>query len=58
LPEDVLPDTGVATSGLIYNGDGNWHFNWKTPKTYTKQCRLVRVTLNDGTTHDFNTSFK
>ena len=58
LPTDPLPDQQVSTSGLLYQGNGNWQYNWKTPKQYANSCLVARVTLADGTTHDFDVSFK
>ena len=58
LPADIVPEVAAGGSGLQYLGDGNWQFNWKTPKQYANQCRLARVTLSDGSVHDFNVKFK
>jgi hypothetical protein len=58
LPDDSMPEVAAGGSGLQYLGGGNWQFNWKTPKQYANQCRLARVTLSDGTVHDFNVKFK
>jgi hypothetical protein len=58
LPSDLLPDQQTSTSGLLYQGSGNWQFNWKTPKNYAGLCLVARVTLSDNTTHDFAVSFK
>ncbi len=35
-------------SGLLYQGDGNWQYNWKTPKSYAGKCRIMRLNLADG----------
>ena len=43
-----------------YTGDGNWQYNWKTPKTYSnlsQQCRVMVTTLKDGTEHRANFRF-
>src|SRR5262249_21654862 len=56
LPSDPLPDPQSSTSGLLYQGGGNWQFNWKTPKNYAGICLVVRVTLSDSSTHDFDVS--
>ena len=56
VPDDI--ETYSTNSGLQYNGNGNWHFNWKTPKTYANQCRIMTLTLNDGSTHDADFKFK
>ncbi len=37
LPGDDI-ETYTTNSGLQYNNNGNWHFNWKTPKTYAKRA--------------------
>ena len=39
---------GSTATGLQYLGDGNWQFNWKTPKTYAGQCRTMSLNLKDG----------
>jgi hypothetical protein len=48
-PIDAI-ETYVGSSGLQYLGDGNWQFNWKTPKSYAGQCRVMRLNLADGDT--------
>jgi hypothetical protein len=57
LPGDDI-ETYSTNSGLQYLGNGNWHFNWQTPKSYSGQCRVMTVTLNDGSTHDADFKFK
>ncbi len=55
------PDTVeeyAGSSGLQYLGDGYWQFNWKTPKSYAGQCRTMRLTLGDGTSHTAAFTFK
>ncbi|MFN2609785.1 MAG: PxKF domain-containing protein [Actinomycetota bacterium] len=29
-------------------GDGNYHFNWKTPSSYSGKCRTMSLNLLDG----------
>ncbi len=58
LPTDPQLLDQVSTSGPLYQGNGNWQYNWKTPKNYANTCMVARVTLADGTTHEFNVSFK
>jgi hypothetical protein len=55
-PDDI--ESYTTNSGLQYTGNGSWHFNWKTPKSYAGQCRITTLTLNDGSTHDANFKFK
>jgi hypothetical protein len=38
----------TGNSGLQYLGNGNWQFNWKTPKSYAGKCRRMKVNLADG----------
>jgi hypothetical protein len=56
-PPDAI-ETYSGDSGLQYLGDGNWQFNWKTPKSYAGQCRTMTLTLNDGTSRSANFQFK
>jgi hypothetical protein len=58
LVTDAVPEVAAGSSGLQYLGDGNWQFNWKTPKEYANQCRVARVALKDGTFKEFNVKFK
>jgi hypothetical protein len=45
---DAIEDY-TGNSGLQYLGNGNWQFNWKTPKSYAGQCRRMKLNLADGT---------
>lgn len=47
--EDAI-ETYAGGSGLQYLGAGNWQFNWKVPKSYPGQCRVLRLDLADGAT--------
>lgn len=51
-PVDAIEEYASGDSGLQYLGDGNWQFNWKTPKTYATSCRAMYVKFNSGTTSD------
>lgn len=46
-PLDTV-ETYSANSGLQYQGDGNWQYNWKTTRGYAGQCRVMRLNLADG----------
>jgi hypothetical protein len=48
-PTDAIEDY-AGSSGLQYLGDGNWQFNWKTPKDYAGQCRTLTLKLSDNST--------
>jgi hypothetical protein len=41
-------ETYADGSGLQYLGDGYWQFNWKTPKSYAGQCRIMHLNLADS----------
>lgn len=47
-----------GNSGLQYNGDGNWQFNMKSPKSYAGNCRVVYVNFSDGTSLSARFQFK
>ena len=43
-----LKESPAGNSGLKNLGNGNWQFNWKTPKSYAGKCRDMFVRFNDG----------
>jgi len=53
---------GTETSGgstLTYDsGSGQYHYNWKTEKSWAGTCRLLNVKLIDGTEHTALFKFK
>jgi len=60
-PSAAVEEYAPGTSGLQYLGNGNWQFNWKTPKTYSgagHQCRVMVLTLSDGLQYTANFKFK
>lgn len=44
-------ETYTGNSGLQYLGNGYWQYNWKTPKSYASSCRVMKLTLLDGSIH-------
>jgi hypothetical protein len=56
-PTDAV-ETYTNASGLLYLGGGNWQFNWKTPKAYAGQCRIMTLMLSDGSTQPAEFQFK
>lgn len=50
LPTDSVAEEAAGDSGLQYNGDGYWQFNWKTDKVYANTCRAMYVEFNSGAT--------
>ena len=55
-------ETYTGNSGLQYHGDGNWHFNWATSKSFASSsqgpCRVLTLKLADGSSHTANFKFK
>jgi hypothetical protein len=49
-PLEAVVEYAAGTSGLQYNGDGYWQFNWKTPKEYAgpNSCRAMFVEFKGG----------
>ena len=47
----------TRASGLRYQGNGNWQFNWKTPKV-TPAVSDMTLTLSDGSQHMADFQFK
>jgi subtilisin family serine protease len=45
--EDLLEEITVGASGLLYLGDGSWQYNWKTPTSYAKSCKTMKLNLDD-----------
>lgn len=45
---DQLEEYASGNSGLQNHGNGNYQFNWKTPKTYAKSCKTLKLDLGDG----------
>jgi PKD repeat protein len=57
-PIDEIEAYSAGTSGLQYLGDGYWQFNWKTLKSYAGGCRVMILTLSDGSAQSAYFNFK
>ena len=57
-PTSFIEEVAAGSSGLQYLGDGWWQYNWKTPKSYAGQCRVMKLTLDDKSEHTASFSFK
>lgn len=57
-PIDEVEEYSAGASGLQYFDDGYWQFNWKTPKGYSGQCRIMVLKLGDGSEHTASFKFK
>jgi hypothetical protein len=56
--QDTVEELTNSQSGLTYQGDGRWHYNWATSKSWARTCRLFTLTLDDGSTHTAAFRFK
>ncbi|MDO9169125.1 MAG: PxKF domain-containing protein [Methylobacter sp.] len=47
-PHDAVEEYAPGNSGLQYSGNGEWQYNWKTPKSYWGTCRAMYLEFNSG----------
>jgi hypothetical protein len=45
---DQVDEYAAGTSGLLNLGNGNYQFNWDTPKSYKNSCKEMRLNLGEG----------
>jgi hypothetical protein len=45
---DLPQESASGNSGLQNQGNGNYQFNWKTPKDYAKSCKTMKLDLGEG----------
>jgi DNA-binding beta-propeller fold protein YncE len=57
-PVSAVQEYVAGSSGLQFLGDGHWQWNWKTPKSYANTCRLMVLSLSDGSMHTARFQFK
>jgi hypothetical protein len=48
----------TSQSGLQHQGDGQWHYNWTTSKSWAGTCRVFTLTLADGSQHHAHFRFR
>jgi hypothetical protein len=48
ITPDNAEESAPGSSGLQNLGDGNYQFNWKTPKSYTESCKTMKLDLGEG----------
>lgn len=51
-------ETAAGRSGLQNMGGGYWQFNWSTPGSYAGSCRVLQLTLKDGSIYKLNFEFR
>jgi hypothetical protein len=42
----------ISENDLIYKGNGDWQYNWKTPKAYATLCIDMHIEFVNGQTSD------
>jgi hypothetical protein len=47
-PDPIEVYESGTSSSLIYNGNGNWHYNWKTVKSYALNCMNLNIKFANG----------
>ncbi|MBA3494727.1 MAG: PxKF domain-containing protein [Gammaproteobacteria bacterium] len=45
---DQIEEYAAGASGLQNLGNGNYQFNWKTPKSYANSCKTLKLDLGEG----------
>jgi hypothetical protein len=45
-PTTAIAGTSPGKSGLKYDGNGKWHINWKTEKSFRGTCRKMFIAFN------------
>ncbi len=48
--DNEVTESAAGRSGLLNLGDGNYQFNWQTPRNYANSCRTLHLDLGEGTT--------
>jgi hypothetical protein len=55
---DTIPVDTETQTGLINDGNGSYHFNWKTLKSFSGSCLTTTVNVGDGVPHNADFQFK
>lgn len=54
----AAPAAAAGASGWQTDGAGDWQVNWKTERTWAGSCRVLTLTLPDGSTSSARFSFR
>jgi Big-like domain-containing protein len=46
---DLIEEYAAGASGLQNHGGGSYQFNWKTPTSYSRSCKTMKLDLGEGT---------
>jgi hypothetical protein len=55
--DNTIIDT-QSNTGLLNQGNGNYQFNWRTPKSLSGECLTITVSTGDGVQHNADIQFK
>jgi hypothetical protein len=58
VPTAAAEETDAAGSTTIHFESGLFVYNWKTQSSWVGTCRVLQLTLNDGSRHMVNFQFK
>lgn len=47
ITADQIEEYSAGQAGLQNLGDGNYQYNWKTPKSYAKSCKTLHLDLGN-----------
>lgn len=47
---DAVEEYVSASTGFLNHGDGDYQYNWQSPKSYENTCKKVVIDLGDGST--------
>lgn len=47
-----------GSSTLVHRGDGTWHMNWDTDRSWSGTCRELRVAFDDGSSLEVRLRFR
>jgi hypothetical protein len=45
---DLIEEYAAGSSGLQNHGNGSYQFNWKTPTSYARSCKTMKLDLGEG----------
>jgi len=54
---DLLEEVAAGASGLQNLGDGYYQLNWKSPTSYAKSCKTLKLNIGEGSTRNANFQF-
>jgi hypothetical protein len=54
---DQLEEVAAGASGLQNLGDGYCQLNWKSPTSYAKSCKTLKLDLGEDGTRNANFEF-